>query len=241
MKYIIVSVIALIFSFIFSIAGIGSSTAMVPVIIASGFSFNVAKATALFINIFSMSSATAKNLKEGKLNTNAVPMAFAALIASPLGAYSTIFIPEIYVKLLFAIFLIYSATSIIFLKTKNDGKSSEMIVMVAIGAISGFLGGMLGIGGGVIALSIFFILGYNAKDIVSFTSLMVLASSITGFIAYYSLSHVDLLLLIYLVPFSLAGGWIGTHICFKINERVSRAVVSLILYFLSIKMFLCFI
>jgi uncharacterized membrane protein YfcA len=241
-KYVIISIAAFLLRFIFSLAGIGSSTAMVAILAIEGYSFNIARATALFINIFSMLSANIRNAREKKLDVkHAAPLAISSLIFSPIGAYSTLFIPESYVKTIFVLFLIYSATSIIIMKAENEGRKARINAMLAIGSTSGFIGGMLGIGGGVIAISIFILLGYSVRDVISSTPLMVLASSISGFIAYYLISSIDLILLLYLAPLSMAGGWIGTHMCFKINERSLRGIVSIILYFLAFRILLQFI
>jgi len=92
-------VLTLIFSTIFAMGGVGSAILLVPLFNSLGLPLNVAKAFGLFINSMSTITASVMNFLRGVLDIReTLPLAIALLIGTPLGAYSSKFIPPIYVK-----------------------------------------------------------------------------------------------------------------------------------------------
>lgn len=146
MDYITIGIIAFILSVVFSIGGVGSAIAIVPTMTWLGIPLMIAKPTGLFINTLSMLSATAKNIRHGKLDHRfGLPILLTATVFAPLGAYSGKLIPKEYVLWVFIAFLLYSGTMMVFFKPRpRNGAGNHVVEGSLIGGLAGFLGGLLG-------------------------------------------------------------------------------------------------
>lgn len=197
MNYVELALISFILSVIFSIGGVGSAIAIVPVMAWLGVPLMTAKPTGLFINTLSMLSATVKNLKHGKLELKlGLPILLVATMVAPLGAYTGKFIPRRYIFLIFMAFLVYSGTMLLFFKPRKRAENGNHLVEGSvIGGIAGFLGGLLGVGGGGIISPALIMLGYEPKKVAATTALVVFFSSLSGFLTYWGMGTLDLRLL----------------------------------------------
>ncbi|AEC52604.1 hypothetical protein PNA2_1689 [Pyrococcus sp. NA2] len=241
MSYLGLALMVFILSVIFSIGGVGSAIAIVPVMSWFGVPLMIAKPTGLFINTLSMLSATVKNLKHGKLEYQfGLPILVAATIMAPLGAYVSKFISKTYISLIFVSFLLYSGTMLVFFKPKQRSRSKGHIVEgLIIGGLAGFLGGLLGVGGGGIISPALIMLGYEPKKVASTTALIVFFSSLSGFLTYSGMGTLDLKLLLHVSISAMAGGWIGTHIMhFKMSSEQVKKVIGIIIYLIAFKILL---
>lgn len=106
-----------------------------------------------------------------------------------------------------------------------------------IGGIAGFLGGLLGVGGGGIISPALIMLGYEPKKVAATTALVVFFSSLSGFLTYWGMGTLDLRLLAWVSISALAGGWIGTHLMhFKMSSEQVKKAIGMILYLMVVKM-----
>ncbi|WP_048149585.1 sulfite exporter TauE/SafE family protein [Thermococcus sp. AM4] len=229
---------AFILSVVFSIGGVGSAIAIVPVMGWLGVPLMTAKPTGLFINTLSMFSATLKNIRHGKLDHRfGLPILVVATLMAPVGAYSGKFIPKVYVLWVFVAFLIYSGTMMIFFRPKErEGKGNHIVEGSLIGGIAGFLGGLLGVGGGGIISPALILLGYEPKKVASTTALIVFFSSLSGFLTYWKLGTLDWELLLWVSLPAIAGGWLGTHLMhFKMSSAQVKKVIGVIMYVIALK------
>ncbi|AEK72740.1 putative permease [Thermococcus sp. 4557] len=238
MNYPELALIAFILSIVFSIGGVGSAVAIVPVMGWLGVPLMSAKPTGLFINTLSMLSATAKNLKHGKLDVRfGLPILVTATVASPLGAYSGKFIPHRIVLAVFVLFLLYSGTMMLFFRPRKRREGGNHIIEGSlIGGIAGFLGGLLGVGGGGIISPALILLGYEPKKVASTTALIVFFSSLSGFLTYWGMGTLDWELLLWVSIPAIAGGWLGTHLMhFKMSSSQVKRMIGVIMYLIALK------
>ncbi|WP_099210059.1 sulfite exporter TauE/SafE family protein [Thermococcus henrietii] len=229
---------AFILSVVFSIGGVGSAIAIVPVMGWLGVPLMSAKPTGLFINVLSMLSATVKNLRAKKLDVRfGLPILVTATLASPLGAYSGRFIPHRVVLAVFVAFLLYSGTMMLFFRPKGrERKGNHIVESSLIGGIAGFLGGLLGVGGGGIISPALILLGYEPKKVASTTALIVFFSSLSGFLTYWKLGTLDWELLLWVSLPAILGGWLGTHLMhFKMSSAQVKKVIGVIMYVIALK------
>ena len=197
-----------------------------------------AKPTGLFINTLSMLSATLKNIRHGKLDVRfGLPILIVATAMSPIGAYSGKFIPRRVVLVVFVLFLLYSGTMMLFFRPrKRRGGGNHVIEGSLIGGIAGFLGGLLGVGGGGIISPALILLGYEPKKVASTTALIVFFSSLSGFLTYWGMGTLDLKLLLWVSVPAIAGGWLGTHLMhFKMSSDQVKKVLGVIMYLIAFK------
>jgi len=238
MNYPELALIAFILSIVFSIGGVGSAVAIVPVMGWLGIPLMTAKPTGLFINTLSMFSATLKNIRHGKLDHRfGLPILIVATIMAPLGAYAGKFIPRVYVLWVFVAFLLYSGTMMIFFRPKRRGSGGNHIVEGSlIGGIAGFLGGLLGVGGGGIISPALIMLGYEPKKVAATTALVVFFSSLSGFLTYWGMGTLDWELLLWVSVPAITGGWLGTHLMhFKMSSEQVKKVIGVIMYLIALK------
>ncbi len=241
MNYALITLVAFILSIVFSIGGVGSAIAIVPTMTWMGVPLMVAKPTGLFINTLSMLSATLKNIKHGKLDHRfGLPILVMATVFAPVGVYSGKFIPKTYVLWIFICFLLYSGTMMIFFKPRpRKGKGNHIVEGSLIGGLAGFLGGLLGVGGGGIISPTLIMLGYEPKKVAATTALVVFFSSLSGFLTYWRMGTPNWKLLGVISVSAIAGGWIGTHLMhFKMSSEQVKKVIGVILYIIALRMVL---
>ncbi len=231
---------SLLTSIVFSIGGVGSAIAIIPIMHWLGVPLNVAKPTGLFINILSMSTATVYNIKSRKLDFKlALPVIISTTLTSPLGAYSTKLIPEKTVIWVLIAFLLYSGSMMLLFKPKKiQGKiSRSLLIPISVGAIAGFLGGLLGVGGGGIISPSLILLGHDPKRVAGATALIVAVSSSTGFVEYAHMGSINATLLIAVSSVALIGGWLGTRLMHnKMSSTQVKKAIGVILFLFALKM-----
>ncbi|WP_408626231.1 sulfite exporter TauE/SafE family protein [Athalassotoga saccharophila] len=136
---------------------------LVPIIFYFGFPLEEAKPLGLFISGISLIAATILNIKNKRIDFKmGIPIIIATPLFAFLGALSTKFIPDKTVLIFFTIFLIIAALFLIFSKSNNKEEDSyrkqiHIITLIIIGALVGFISGLLGIGGGILFSIIFMI------------------------------------------------------------------------------------
>ncbi|NPA50521.1 MAG: sulfite exporter TauE/SafE family protein [Epsilonproteobacteria bacterium] len=238
MFYLEIFVITTALSAFFALGGVGSATALVPIMHFLGIEFNFAKAIGLFVNSATTITATIMNLKRGVLDIKfALPMAITLLISSPFGAYFSKFIDPKIVKWLFVIFLIFSATMILFVKKREKIHLNRKYILIVISFIVGVISGLLGIGGGSILMPILILFGFDAKKLAVAMSFVIPFSTISAFLTYMSFVKFDWNILIISAIGAIIGGYIGNYFMhFKLNQAQIKKIIAILLYLIAIKM-----
>lgn len=228
-KEFLLFVITFLFSIIGGITGIGIATIINPLMIFLGFPFPFAKATALWINVSIMSLTVWKKGKTVKWNL-AIPLVVSSFLFAPIGAKISFFIPERVQLLILASFVVFSGLLILKLKPKPrvSGLTHWGFVKLGIilGAFAGFIGGMLGIGGGIIANPVLIILGFDPVMVSAISASMVLFSSLSGWIVYTAMGHFSPRVALPLFFAAIGGSYIGNLLSEKFERNTVRKVVA---------------
>ena len=241
--YLLYSILTLLLSTIFSMGGAGSGIALIPLLSFLGFDFNVAKAVGLFAGASTTITSSVMNIKRKAVEYKFVfPIAIAMLIFSPFGAYANSFIDERIVKFLFMIFLFYSATMMMFTKKKALFHAQSKYTLFMVGASVGFLGGLLGIGGGNILIPLLTLLGYEPKKVAVSVSFVVPFSALASFFTYATYVPLDWVMLLVVALSAIIGGYIGNYMMqFKLKQSHVKKIMAGLLYLLAIKLLWHFI
>jgi uncharacterized membrane protein YfcA len=110
LHYGIYFLLTLVLSTLFAMGGVGSAIVLVPTFNMMGIPLNLSKAIGLFINSSSTITASVMNFFRGVLDIGfALPLVVAILLATPLGAYSSKYVPVLTVKWILVAFLITAA------------------------------------------------------------------------------------------------------------------------------------
>ncbi|MBW2091186.1 MAG: sulfite exporter TauE/SafE family protein [Deltaproteobacteria bacterium] len=238
----IAGLVTLVFTALLTIAGVGAAFILIPVFIALGIEVHVAMATALLLNSIAMVFASYRFIKNRLIMWKvALPILVVATALSPVGAYVSRGLNRTVLLWLFTGFLLFAAGMMLFYNSKEKNaersKSSQLIYGVSVGAFAGFLGGLLGVGGGNFIVPVLVWLGFNPKKASATTSFIVIFSSFSGFLGHASLGHMDIHLLGFTAVGSALGAVIGAWLMTeKLKKKQVKLVIGLVLLAIAAKM-----
>lgn len=108
-----------------------------------------------------------------------------------------------------------------------------------IGALAGYAGGLLGVGGGNIIVPVLIWIGIDPRKASATSGFIVIFSSLAAFISHAALGNVNTELLFVSVPASILGGiagaWLLAH---KIKGPQIKRIIGGVLYLVAGKMIL---
>lgn len=240
---ILAAALVFVFTTVLTIAGVGAAFIVIPTFYWLGVPLTEAMAIGLLLNAISMTFASANYIRyKLVLFRTAVPIIILAIIFSPLGAWSTRFFPKNTLILLFVIFLIFAASMMLFYKPKKkeEGQSSggkEFKTGIGLGIGAGYLGGLLGVGGGNIIVAALVWLGFDPKKASATTAFIVVFSSLAGFFGHAVIGNINWHLLglsaIGSIAGALAGSWLMHR---KLDAQQVKKIIGVVLYIIAAKM-----
>lgn len=121
---------------------------------------------------------------------------------------------------------------------KNDMSISMLILLLAIGVITGIMAGMLGIGGAIIMIpALVFILGLN-QQMAQGTSLAVMLPPIGIFAAYnyWKAGQVNIKFAIILAVAFIIGSYFGSKIALNLPQSLLKKIFGILLLLVAAKM-----
>lgn len=239
---IIAGIITFLFTTVLTIAGVGAAFILIPVFIALGIPMLTAMFISLFLNAVAMTLASVRYAKEKLIVwKTAIPILIVASIFSPLGAISAQYLPEHLLKWLFVGFLLFAASMMLFYKAKEKPIEVEtkksILYGSAIGVLAGYIGGLLGVGGGNIIVPVLVWTGFNPKKASATTAFIVIFSSISGFLGRASIENMNLTLLLWCALGSILGSLLGAWLMSKkLSSKNVKIIIGIILFFIAFKM-----
>ena len=152
---VLAGLITFMFTTLLTIAGVGAAFILIPVFIALDIDLHIAMATALLLNSIAMVFASYRFIKNKLILWKvAIPILIVATALSPVGAYVSHGLNRDVLLWLFVVFLFFAAVMMLFYSPKQKeagvSESRQVISGMSVGAFAGFLGGLLGVGGGIL-------------------------------------------------------------------------------------------
>ena len=239
---IVAGVITLVFTAALTIAGVGAAFILIPVFIALGIDVHVAMATALLLNSIAMIIASVRFARSKLIMWKvAFPILIIATILSPLGAYVSQGLDRRVLLWLFVGFLLFAAGMMLFYQPQEreseSSKWQQITYGLAIGAFAGFLGGLLGVGGGNFIVPVLVWLGYNPKKASATTAFIVIFSSFSGFLGHASVGNISTGLLLFTAVGSAAGAVLGAWLMTdKLKRSQVKHIIGVVLLGIAVKM-----
>ncbi len=239
---IIAGIVTFVFTTLLTIAGVGAAFILIPVFIYLGIDVYTAMATALLLNSVAMVFAGYRFVKNKLVIWSiAIPILIFGVPLSPLGAYVAQGLDRKLLLWLFVAFLLFAAVMMLFYKSKEREKQASRNKQLAygggVGATAGFLGGMLGVGGGNFIVPVLVWLGFNPKKASATTSFVVIFTSFAGFLGHATVGALSWQLLLLTAVGSaggaLLGAWLMTD---KLNRRQVKLIIGIILLLIAGKM-----
>jgi hypothetical protein len=240
--YLVSAVLVFIFSGLLAMAGLGAAFLFVPLFYYLGVPLAEATPTALLLNVVSLLFATINYWRAKLINWRVgLPVLITAMILSPVGALLTPHVEKTVLLAMFSAFLVFAGAMMLFYKAKQREKELSRSVEVAagsgVGTAAGFLGGLLGVGGGNFILPVLNWLGLDTKVAVGTTALVVVFSSLTGFLAHATLGSLDPLFVGIMAVMAAAGSIIGSQLMkTKISSTQLKKVIGVLLFVIATKM-----
>lgn len=116
--------------------------------------------------------------------------------------------------------------------------TQTIIMLLTIGLLTGVLGGLVGVGGGIILVpALVFFLGFSQLDAQGTSlALIMFPVGILGVIQYYKEGHVDFKIVVVLAIGFIVGSFLGSKISLNINQQIVRKIFACLMIFIAIKM-----
>jgi len=169
-------------------------------------------------------------------------MAVTALVAAPLGAMTSDKVPVQTLKLLFAAMVVAAAIRMILSSRKAEpekmmsfGKKS--LIGFFVGALAGFVGGMLGLGGGFIIAPILMMMGYKTKEAAATTAFVVTFSSFSGYLGHMAQGEMNWVLTAIVIVAVIIGSQLGgQYMTKKAKSKQVKVIYAIVLLVIAAKM-----
>jgi uncharacterized membrane protein YfcA len=233
-------ILLFLIAFLYSSVGHGGGSGYLALMALCGILPEFMKPTALTLNVFVAGIAFLSYYKAGFFRLklvlpfviSSVPMAFAgALIRINPTSY----------KIILGIFLLIAISRILIVPKENMGRTSNPPVWLAliIGAVLGFLSGMIGIGGGIILSPLLLLLHWaTIKETAAASAFFILLNSISGLTALkISGFHFQNQMIAWVIA-GILGGVLGSYSgSFRIKSVYLRYPLAVVLLIASLKLF----
>ena len=242
---IILTLLFLFTALIYSSVGFGGGSTYLALLLIWGVPFTIFPVIALCCNIIVVSGNCINYTRAGNLNIRLlIPYLIGSIPLAYVGGALSIQ-KEIFEILLFSILTIAGFLLLINFKTYDDSNDSYRNIpypfAIIIGAILGFISGIVGIGGGIFLSPILFLIrAAKPKHIITAASIFILINSISGIFGQLTKNDVLNQLINYwpLLLAVLIGGQIGNYINIKIlPTRILALITSGVVLFVSARMF----
>ena len=238
MQFSLLLISFFIIALIYSSVGFGGGTSYLALMGVMAIAFEVMRPAALLCNIAVVSGGVYIFYKEGQLNLKkSWPFLVASIPLSFLGGYwpikkSTFFI-TLGISLVAAAFLLWFQNAMMKRNGKGKGRSDNLLVNLGLGGATGFLSGLVGIGGGVFLAPLLHLFNWDeAKKISALASVFILANSISGLMGQLTRStSLDWNFIWPLMLVVFVGGQIGSRLgARRLNSLYIKRITAVLIF-----------
>ena len=213
---------------LYSSVGHGGASGYLGVMAFLAVSPNVTRPTALVLNLFVASIAFIQFYRAKHFDWRIfIPFAAASIPLAFIGGM--IQLPATIYKILLGAVLILAAIRLaINLKSASEPRAPKIWICLIIGAILGFVSGLVGVGGGIFLTPILLLFNWTeTKKAAGISALFILANSVSGLLGNYA----QVLLLppnVWIwIAAAIVGGVIGSTLgSFRFNSLTLRRVLA---------------
>jgi uncharacterized membrane protein YfcA len=142
---------------------------------------------------------------------------------------------------MFAVFLFFAGFMMLFYKARKRetplSRPVEIGTGMGVGSVAGFLGGLLGVGGGNFILPVLNGMGLDAKVAAGTTALVVVFSSFSGFLGHATLGALDPVFIGLMAVMAAGGSIVGSHLMkTKVSSHQLKRIIGVLLWLIAAKM-----
>jgi uncharacterized membrane protein YfcA len=254
-QIVLLCAVFFIVSVIFMMFGQGGGAIYVPMLLAFGFPlYRSAAVSQVLITMATMSALFVFH------RAGFVDWLIVLIVEPPtnlgafLGGYLSPHFPEVFSKLTFAGIILIGAYFMIrpiqdngiqldlrmnrwfYIKRTigNESYTLNLLSIIPLMILAGFVAGMLGVGGGLIKVPVLVLLGgIPMKTAVGSSSLMVGITALTGLLGHVMAGHFDSRLSLFLGTAVLAGSQVGARLGVRIDKERHKKYFGLMLIFVA--------
>jgi uncharacterized membrane protein YfcA len=232
-------------SFVLTMVGLGGGLIYSPFFLILGMAKSQAAPASLFLNLVAAASAAYMYSQKKMVDFSlSIPLIISSSLTAPMGAYLNIRIkPEPFLIIMSAVLALAGIRMLFSSGNKATGAAITPTTTkvgggIGIGACIGFMGGLLGIGGGVFVVPLLiYVLKTPTKIAAASSTFIVCFSSLTGFLGYASMAEMNWGFLLPAALACLAGGRIGAKIMSaRMPEKYIHLIFSGILFVMCAKL-----
>ncbi len=240
--YLVGGASVFVFSGVMAMAGLGAAFLFVPLFYYLGVPLAEATPIALLLNAVSLSTATVAYWRGRLIDWRVgLPVLVAAVALAPFGAALTATVDRHVLLALFVGFLVFAGAMMLFYRPPKHHRTHDGLTQAGIGAgiggTAGFLGGLLGVGGGNIVLPGLTWLGLDPKRAAGTTALVVVFSSLSGFLGHAALGGLDPRFILVMAVLAAAGSLAGSHVMqTRLTALQLKRLVGILLWVIAAKM-----
>jgi hypothetical protein len=231
-------------SLVLTMVGLGGGLIFSRLFVILGFTKADAASASLFLNLIAASSAAYTYSRKKMVDFSlSIPLIVASSLAAPVGSYLNVHIDLKPFLIVMSVVLALAGVRMP-MRPAAEAESTgltpfkKMAGGILIGACIGFMGGLLGIGGGVFVVPLLiYMLKTPTKIAAASSTFIVCFSSLTGFLGYASMGRIDWRFILPAAVASFAGGQAGARIMSsRLKGKTIRVIFSVILFSLCIKL-----
>ncbi len=242
LTFIFAAIVTFLFTTVLTIAGVGAAFILIPIFLVLGIPLLTAMSTALLLNSIAMIFASISFARDRLIVfKTALPILIFATALSPLGARTAQHLPREVLLWLFVGFLLFAGSMMLFYKAKEKPIETNTKKLVGyglgVGSFAGYLGGLLGVGGGNFIVPVLVWLGFDPKKASATTAFIVIFSSLAGFLGHATTGNINFWLLALCSSGSITGALAGAYLMRKkLSRQQVKSAIGVILYLIALKM-----
>lgn len=215
--------------FLSGLFGVGGSSIATPLLRLLGVDRLIALATPLLVTFPTALVAAATYWRSGKVNRRAVEWTVLGGIPSVIaGSYLTALVPARMLMLLTGLFAAGVGLRLLLTQPSHPDAAVEALVprrLLAVGAVVGFLSGLLANGGGFLLVPAYLLMFHMEAQEAAGTSLVAVALlSLPGVLVHWRLGHMDPQLAGLMTLGILPGTHLGARCALKLKGEHARTL-----------------
>lgn len=214
--------------------GVGGFFMPTALTLVAGVTIHQGTATSLFTFIFTGIVGTIYFHKKGSINWSLVwPICIGAGLTGFAGAWvgsklSTTMLSGVLAVMIMSagIYTLAAGDRTTALIVGNSRK--QWLVLAGIGAITGFLSGLTGIGGPALSVPLMMLCGYSILSAIGAGQVLQIVGALSGTIANLKFGTIDFGLAWFITVFEICGVLLGAYIIHKVDIRLIKKFVGVL-------------
>ena len=223
--------------------GLGGGLLFSPLFTLLEFEKSMVASTSLFLNLIGAASAASIYMQRKMVDYSVALPLLTGGISAPFGAIANQHINTQTFILILAIVVLFGAIRMLFapqgeVVDQQESTFKKAVGSAVIGLAIGFMGGLLGIGGGVFIVPLLiYVLKVPTKIAAASNTLIVCLSSFTGFVTHASISTINWSFILFAAVFAFVGGQLGSRLMSqKLQGHTVRYIFAGVLFFMSARL-----